>query len=56
VPVRNAGYVAPQKPGALLDIALAEFLFLPEFAESFADDHAGIIPAERREGKRGWAG
>jgi hypothetical protein len=44
VAVFNAGHVAAEQTRPLLDIALAEFLFFPEFAESFADDHAGIIP------------
>ena len=43
MPVLDAGDVAPEKSSALLNIALAEFLFFSKFAESFAYDHAGII-------------
>ena len=51
MPVLDAADVAPQKPGALLDVALREFLFFTKFAESVADDHAGIIPLRGLEGK-----
>ncbi len=53
MPVLNAGYVAPKKPGALFDVALAEFLLFSKFAESVADNHARIIPLGGLEGKIG---
>jgi hypothetical protein len=43
--------VAPQKSGALFNVALAEFLLFAKFAESVAYDHFGIIPSRRTEGK-----
>jgi hypothetical protein len=49
--VLDAGDVAPQKSGAMFDVALAKVLFFAKFAESVAYDHAGIIPPRRVEGK-----
>jgi len=48
--VLDAGDVAPQKSGAMFDVALAQFLFFTKCAEPVADDHDGIA-ASRREGK-----
>ena len=53
MPVLNAGDVAPKKSGALLNVALREFLLFAKFAESVAYDHAGIIPLRESEGKEG---
>jgi len=47
--VLDAGNVAPKKPGALLYVALREFLFFTKFAESVAYDHAGIISLNQTE-------
>jgi hypothetical protein len=41
--------VAPQKSGALFNVALAEFLLFAKFAESVAYNHAGIISLNRTE-------
>jgi len=43
VAVLDAGNVAPQKPGALFDIALGELFRVSEFSKSVAYDRAGII-------------
>jgi hypothetical protein len=51
VAVLNTGDVAPQKSGAPLSVALAQFLLFAKFAESVADHHAGIISKKRRDDK-----
>jgi hypothetical protein len=44
VAVFNAGDVASEQASALLDVALGEFLFLPQFAEAVSYHHSRIIP------------
>jgi hypothetical protein len=42
VAILDSGNVAPQKAGALFDIALGEFLFFAECAKAITDNHADI--------------
>jgi hypothetical protein len=42
--ILDSGNIAPQKAGALFDIALGEFLFLTQCAEAITDNHAGRVP------------
>jgi len=50
--VLDSGDVAAEKSGALLNVALAEFLLFAKFAETVASNHSGgIIPLRRFEGK-----
>jgi hypothetical protein len=49
--VLDAGDVAPQKSGAMFDVALGELLLFAKFAELVANDHDGIVASRRGEGK-----
>ncbi len=51
--VLNAGNVATKQAGALFNVTLGEFLFLAQFAEAITNNHGGIIPLRRLEGKQG---
>jgi hypothetical protein len=53
MPILDSADVAPEQARSFFNVALREFLFFSKFAESVADDHAGIIPLGRLEGKQG---
>lgn len=40
----DAGNIATEEPGALLDITLRKFLFFAQCAESITDNHIAMIP------------
>jgi hypothetical protein len=44
VAVLNTRNVASQQASAFFDVPLREVFFLTQFAEPFADNHAGIMP------------
>jgi hypothetical protein len=52
----HTGDIATEQTRPFLNMALREFLLFAKFAESVTDQHAGIIPERRIEGKQGLTG
>ena len=51
--ILDAGDVGAHKARPLLNVTLREILFFAECAKSVANNHPGIIPLRRVEGKQG---
>src|SRR5436190_2465794 len=50
--ILDAGDITPKQASALFDVALGEFPFFAECAQTVAYNHSGIISPVRLEGKQ----